>query len=72
MSSAIVMRTRSMRKFCVPSNESRPRCGAELECSQTELYHTALPHQAVLSATGAASFSRVLGGCALWAFGPTR
>ncbi len=29
--------------FCVnaPPNESRLSCGAELECSQTEFYHTA-------------------------------
>ena len=42
MTDTIVIRTRSMRKFFVaPSNGVRLSCGADLNCSQTEFYHTA-------------------------------
>ncbi len=44
-----------------PSNERRLSCGAELECSQTELYHSDAWTSPGLLRTGADSFKRVLG-----------
>src|SRR5204863_5874780 len=35
-----------------PPNGVRLSCGAGLECSQTQLYHTAIQHQAVPPTTG--------------------